>query len=147
MLLGSRHWVAVRCSPLVAVAIARGGCGAGVFVKRRRAHRPRTRATARRSRAASRPSRRASGDRALELPAAEKTNPGDCRAAYCDLIARTMHVLDQINGFLLPRLPPPSHDDAGRRQGSRDHQHPARCAEQSAETRREGRAARSPTFP
>src|SRR5208337_4750846 len=35
--------------------------------------------------------------------AAEKTNPDDCNATYCELIARTMMVVDQINGFLLPR--------------------------------------------
>lgn len=35
--------------------------------------------------------------------AGEKANPDDCGATYCDYIARTMMVVDQINNFLLPR--------------------------------------------
>jgi Tol biopolymer transport system component len=35
--------------------------------------------------------------------AGEKKNPSDCNAQYCELIARTMMVVDEINGFLLPR--------------------------------------------
>jgi Tol biopolymer transport system component len=34
---------------------------------------------------------------------AEMTNPGDCDAKYCELVARTMLVVDEINDFLLPR--------------------------------------------
>ncbi len=35
--------------------------------------------------------------------AGEKANPNDCDAAYCEFVARTMQVVDQINTFLLPR--------------------------------------------
>jgi Tol biopolymer transport system component len=35
--------------------------------------------------------------------AGEKKNPNDCDATYCEFVARTMQVVDQINGFLLPR--------------------------------------------
>ncbi|MGH7437104.1 MAG: hypothetical protein ACRENE_15630, partial [Polyangiaceae bacterium] len=35
--------------------------------------------------------------------AGEKADPGDCNATYCDFLARTMLVVDQINNFLLPR--------------------------------------------
>jgi len=35
--------------------------------------------------------------------AGEKANPDDCNATYCELLARTMMVVDEINGFLLPR--------------------------------------------
>jgi Tol biopolymer transport system component len=35
--------------------------------------------------------------------AGEKANPNDCEAMYCEFIARTMLVVDQINNFLLPR--------------------------------------------
>jgi len=34
---------------------------------------------------------------------AEAANPNDCDARYCELVARTMLVVDQINNFLLPR--------------------------------------------
>jgi Tol biopolymer transport system component len=34
---------------------------------------------------------------------AEKANSSDCDARYCELISRTMLVVDQINDFLLPR--------------------------------------------
>jgi Tol biopolymer transport system component len=33
----------------------------------------------------------------------QKASPNDCDAIYCEFIARTMLVVDQINGFLLPR--------------------------------------------
>jgi Tol biopolymer transport system component len=32
----------------------------------------------------------------------EAANRGDCNARYCDLLARTMRVVDQVNGFLAP---------------------------------------------
>ena len=35
--------------------------------------------------------------------AGEKANANDCDATYCDFLARTMLVVDQINDFLLPR--------------------------------------------
>jgi Tol biopolymer transport system component len=35
--------------------------------------------------------------------AGEKADPNDCNATYCEFIARTMLVVDQINNFLLPR--------------------------------------------
>ena len=35
--------------------------------------------------------------------AGEKADPMDCGSTYCDFIARTMMVVDQMNGFLLPR--------------------------------------------
>ncbi len=35
--------------------------------------------------------------------AAEKANSNDCEAKYCELIARTMFVVGEINTFLLPR--------------------------------------------
>jgi Tol biopolymer transport system component len=34
---------------------------------------------------------------------AETASPADCNARYCELIARTMFVVDEINTFLLPR--------------------------------------------
>ena len=34
---------------------------------------------------------------------AETASPGDCDARYCELIARSMMVVDEINTFLLPR--------------------------------------------
>jgi Tol biopolymer transport system component len=35
--------------------------------------------------------------------AGETASPDDCNARYCELVARTMLVVDQINNFLLPR--------------------------------------------
>lgn len=35
--------------------------------------------------------------------AGEKAHPTDCNAMYCELVARTMMVVDQISGFMLPR--------------------------------------------
>jgi len=35
--------------------------------------------------------------------AGETAHPDDCNATYCEFIARTMMVVDQINSFLLPR--------------------------------------------
>jgi TolB protein len=34
--------------------------------------------------------------------AVEAANPGDCNARYCDLVAHTMRVVDEVNGFLVP---------------------------------------------
>ena len=45
--------------------------------------------------------------------AGEKANPNDCDAAYCEFIARTMLVVDQINAFLLPRYRRPLMPMAG----------------------------------
>jgi Tol biopolymer transport system component len=65
--------------------------------------------------------------------AAEKTNPADCSAAYCELIARTMQVVDQINGFLLPRYRRPLTTMAGDLANLATTNMLLQAAEQSAE--------------
>jgi Tol biopolymer transport system component len=103
MLLGSRHWVAVRWSlpmaAVIAAAAAAPACSSsgGGSPSADAGESPQV---------ASGAAALAAGQWSTALSsctAAEKSDPADCSAAYCDLIARTMQVVDEINSFLLPR--------------------------------------------
>jgi Tol biopolymer transport system component len=66
--------------------------------------------------------------------AGEKANPDDCDATYCDFIARTMLVVDQINNFLLPRYRRPLTEMPGDLQNLATTNMLLTAAEASAET-------------
>jgi Tol biopolymer transport system component len=66
--------------------------------------------------------------------AGEKANPDDCNATYCETIARTMLVVDQINNFLLPRYRRPLTEMPGDAQNLQTTNTLLTAAEASAET-------------
>jgi Tol biopolymer transport system component len=66
--------------------------------------------------------------------AGEKAHPDDCNATYCEFIARTMMVVDEINSFLLPRYRRPLAAMPGDVQNLSTTNMLLAAAEQSAET-------------
>src|ERR1019366_7485726 len=66
--------------------------------------------------------------------AGEKAHPDDCNATYCEFIARTMMVVDEINSFLLPRYRRPLAAMPGDVQSLGTTNMLLAAAEQSADT-------------
>jgi Tol biopolymer transport system component len=66
--------------------------------------------------------------------AGEKASPDDCGARYCDFIARTMMVVDEINDFLLPRYRRPLTQMPGDLQNLATSNMLLQAAEQAGET-------------
>jgi Tol biopolymer transport system component len=66
--------------------------------------------------------------------AGEKARPDDCSAMYCELLARTMMVVDEINGFLLPRYRRPLTQMPGDAQSLATTNSLLAAAEKAAET-------------
>jgi Tol biopolymer transport system component len=59
-------------------------------------------------------------DALASCQSAEAANANDCDALYCDLLARTMMGVDQINSFLLPRYRRPLTPEPGDVQNLQD---------------------------